>query len=70
MKWGGIAVESAVLALAVGAFVFALTTRVGARGTPTIAPANTPAVFATVVSPTVTATPLPTVKPASATGGA
>jgi hypothetical protein len=44
MKWGAIAVGAAALALAAGAFVFALTTRAGGPGTPTIAPANAPAV--------------------------
>jgi hypothetical protein len=66
MKWGAIAVVSAALALAVGAFVFSLASRAGGPGTPTIAPANTPAVLTTVLSPTVTATPLQAVKPAPA----
>jgi hypothetical protein len=52
MKWGAIGVGAAVLALAAGAFVFALTTRAGGPGTPTIVTTNTPAVVTTVSTPT------------------
>jgi hypothetical protein len=72
MKWGAIGLGATALALVVGAFVFALTTRADAPGSPaivtTITPASattsTPTIVTTVASPAVKARPPAAAKPA------
>ena len=63
MKWiaTGLA-AAAVLVLVAGAFVFALSTRPGKQGTPTIVTPNTPAA---VTSPTVAPPPTAKLAPVS-----